>query len=113
VPPAHSRYTLARLCAGEVALRTTQAGHQRQGFGVGQAATAAGVGSSREPAGQPPSAQPLLEKGDADAELAGELTPRGRPFVAGSGDLGTSSSGVGFHTTILLGRCSTANCKPL
>ncbi len=109
MPPARSRYTRAQLCEGEVVLRTKQAGHQPQGFSVAQAAPATGVSRRREPAGQPPSAGHLLAKGDADAELAGELPARGRPLVAGVGHLGTSISGVGVHTTILRGHCSTSN----
>jgi hypothetical protein len=88
VHPARSRYTLAQLYEGEVVLRTTQAGPQRQGCRVEHGAPAAGVRSSRASAGQPTSAQHLLDKGDADVELTSELTPRGSPFVAGLGDFG-------------------------
>src|SRR5262249_33857662 len=89
VHAARRRYTRAQLCEGEVVLRTKPAGHQRQGCRAEPAALAASGSSSRESAGPPTSAQPLLDKGHADVELTGELTPRGHPCVAGWGDLGT------------------------
>ena len=106
---ALSHHTRAQFCQGQVVLLAEEACHERQGLSVEQAAPPAGVRGRSEPAGQPASAPHLLEKGDADAELAGELSSRARPFVAGLGDLGTSISGVGFHATILLHHCATAN----
>jgi hypothetical protein len=113
VHSAHIGHALAQLCQGEVVLRAEQARHQRQGCSVEQAAPPAGVCGSGKPAGQPASAPHLLDKGDADAELPGELTSRGRSFVAGVGDLGTSIRGGGFHAMTLLLHCSTANWKLL
>jgi hypothetical protein len=89
VHPALSRHALAQLCKCEVVLLADKAGHQRQCLSVEQATPAAGMGRSGKPAGQPSPAQHLLDKGHADAELPGELTPRGRALVAGLCNLGT------------------------
>jgi hypothetical protein len=89
VHPTRRSHALAQLCQSAVVLLADQARHERQGFSVEYAASPAGVRRRSESAGQTPSAQHLLDKGDADAELAGELTSRGRSFVASWGDLGT------------------------
>jgi hypothetical protein len=50
----------------------------------------------------------LLSTSDADAALAGELTPRSRALVAGLYDCGTYVGEVGFHATTLRLHGSTA-----
>jgi hypothetical protein len=109
VHSALSRHALAQLCECQVVLRTDETRHQRQRCRVEQAAPPAGVRRSGEPAGQPTSAQHLLDEGDADAELPGELTPRGHALITGLRDLGTQIRGGGFHATTLLLPRSTAN----
>ena len=86
--PTHRSHALAELSQSEVVLPADEACHERQGCSVEYAAPPAGMRRGKS-AGQTPAAQHLLDKGDADAELAGELTPRGRPFVAGLGNLAT------------------------
>jgi hypothetical protein len=88
VHPTRRSHALAQLCQSEVVLLADQARHECQGCSVEYATPPAGMRRG-ESAGQTPSAQHLLDEGDADAELAGELTSRGRPFVASLGDLGT------------------------
>jgi hypothetical protein len=89
VHTALSRYAFAQLCERQVVLLMDEMRHQPQRFSVEQGAPPASMRSSGGPAGQSASAQHLLDKGDADAELPSELTPRGRALVAGLGDLGT------------------------
>jgi hypothetical protein len=88
-------------------LLAVQTRHERQRLSLVHATPAAGVGS-REAAGRTASAPPLLNTGDADAELAGKLTSQSRPFVAGLGALGTSIRCGDFHATTLLLHRSTA-----
>jgi hypothetical protein len=108
-PPALSRPALALRGEPQVVRRTGAPCKPCQGCSVEQATPAAGGRRRGGPAGQPASAQPLLENGDADAALAGELTPRGRPCVAGVGHLGTSIRGRGVHAMTLRLCRSTAN----
>src|SRR5215475_2159415 len=82
VYPARICHVRAQLCQGEVVPLAEEARHERQCLSVEYATPTTGVRRSGQPAGQPASAQHLLDKVDADAALAGELTSQAWVILA-------------------------------